>query len=260
MLGNHADTDEGREMSTEHPESFKRRVYIGEMDTGHATRALVHVDITWTAAGERDEHGNEPTDTGSLSISGDAKRPRARDIDQGGQMQTAIRDMPAEDLAISEEHRDALVGLWNAYHLNTLTAGCEHQRAMGWHAAHAYTGSPTTDAGRAYDYALRILDGLSETIPPRPACAVCRGLSGPDAPCYSCEGGMATEHAYRLRETKTELRRRLELELRDDVSRPCPVCGYRYGSAWLKLPVPADVVLFLRDTLGRPVEVETATA
>lgn len=30
------------------------------------------------------------------------------------------------------------------------------------------------------------------------------------------------------------------------IGRPCPACGYRYGSAWLSEEVPADVVEFVR--------------
>lgn len=29
------------------------------------------------------------------------------------------------------------------------------------------------------------------------------------------------------------------------IDRPCPVCGYRYGSAWLTEELPADVVQFI---------------
>jgi hypothetical protein len=30
-------------------------------------------------------------------------------------------------------------------------------------------------------------------------------------------------------------------------SEPCPVCGYKYGTAWLRKDVPADVIAELRD-------------
>lgn len=30
-----------------------------------------------------------------------------------------------------------------------------------------------------------------------------------------------------------------------ELMKPCPVCGYKYGSAWLKEAVPAEVISFL---------------
>jgi hypothetical protein len=32
----------------------------------------------------------------------------------------------------------------------------------------------------------------------------------------------------------------------DQLSQPCPVCGYRFGSAWLTEPVPEEIVEWLR--------------
>jgi hypothetical protein len=30
-----------------------------------------------------------------------------------------------------------------------------------------------------------------------------------------------------------------------ELTKPCPVCGYKYGSLWLKEEVPAEVIAFL---------------
>jgi hypothetical protein len=30
------------------------------------------------------------------------------------------------------------------------------------------------------------------------------------------------------------------------LSKPCPICGYKYGSEWRKVEVPADVLEFLQ--------------
>ncbi|KKK83807.1 hypothetical protein LCGC14_2789720, partial [marine sediment metagenome] len=41
------------------------------------------------------------------------------------------------------------------------------------------------------------------------------------------------------------------------LSYPCPVCGYKYGSAWLYEPLPQDVIDFLlplRNHPTRPIE------
>lgn len=38
------------------------------------------------------------------------------------------------------------------------------------------------------------------------------------------------------------------------LTKPCPICGYRYGSAWLKEELPEDVVEFLQSLPDTDVE------
>lgn len=33
------------------------------------------------------------------------------------------------------------------------------------------------------------------------------------------------------------------------LTKPCPICGYKYGTAWLKVDVPSEVLNFLRNLL-----------
>ena len=150
--------------------SFVRTLTVGTVDTGYASRALLTIEVEWNAPGE-DRFGVAVPD-GALSFSGAAQRPRARDIDMGGQLQDELRHMLLEDAIAFAPGWDAakltrLLDAWDAYHLNHMQAGCRHQRALGW----------------TYD-----------------------------------------EHP----------------------SEACPVCGYRYGSAWLSKGVPEDVLGFLR--------------
>lgn len=52
------------------------------------------------------------------------------------------------------------------------------------------------------------------------------------------------EH-QRRRETKTAGWVRFDEHPRGLLSKPCPVCGYKYGSAWNREAVPEDVLQFL---------------
>ncbi len=122
---------------------------------GNPTRADVTVDAQIDADGE-------------LHMVGEARRKRASDCDQAGQMQDTIRKwVEAGELDYAPswdaDRVRRMLDTWDRWHLNHLRAGCEHQRALGW---------------ASYD-----------------------------------------EHP----------------------SEPCPVCGYKYGTAWLREDLPPDV-------------------
>lgn len=63
-----------------------------------------------------------------------------------------------------------LLEVWDRWHLNSLRAGCEHQRRLGW-----------------------------DSLPHE-----------------------------------------------ETIGKACPVCGYKYGSAWLHEPLPEDVIDFIK--------------
>jgi hypothetical protein len=95
---------------------------------------------------------------------------------------------------------------WERWHLNDMRAGCEHQRKAGWDTR------PIDPARPASAYVSLTRDG--ETRP------------------YFTGWNMLTwitrkEHPEGL------------------LSEPCEVCGYKYGTAWLKEDVPGDVIAFL---------------
>jgi hypothetical protein len=147
---------------------MERDLVIGTMDTGYATRAVVTVHIEWTPPGG-ERYGQIRPD-GSLSLTASAKRPRAKDIDSGGQMQGELREQrEAIDYAPgwSPGKLVELLDVWDTYHLNDMQAGCEHQRALGW----TYNEHP---------------------------------------------------------------------------AEPCPECGYKMGTEWRTMPVPAEVIEYLR--------------
>lgn len=44
-----------------------------------------------------------------------------------------------------------------------------------------------------------------------------------------------------------EHQREMEWGKEEDIGKPCPVCGYKYGTAWLRKEVPEDVLEFLQN-------------
>jgi hypothetical protein len=106
------------------PLTFTRRtVTVGTLPPEYgngARRPAVHLQAELTA--ER------------FSISGDLQRPGASDIDAGGQIADMLHDaLTAGDLKFAPgwtpERLAEVLSLWKQWHLNDMTAGCEHQRA-----------------------------------------------------------------------------------------------------------------------------------
>lgn len=78
--------------------------------------------------------------------------------------------------------------VWDAWHLNDMRAGCQHQTGPEWNTSEEINlGTTTKTAGWVYE----------------------------------------KEHPHGL------------------LCKPCPVCGYKYGSAWRMEPVPESVLEFL---------------
>lgn len=147
--------------TTTTPGPFELEKRIGTMDTGYRSRAVVTIEASW--------------DGTRLSMTGTAERPRAADIDAGGQMQDDVAAMAPDELEIPEADRDALVFIWRLYHLNDLSAGCEHQRAAGW----TYDEHPAEPCP-VCDYKM----GTAWLTAPVPADVLerLRSLMGPTAP------------------------------------------------------------------------------
>jgi hypothetical protein len=147
-----------------------------------------------------------------------------------------------------------LFEVWDRWHLNDMRAGCEHQRET-WNPSEkleVVSYGLTTEAYRLRERALAKaaqagLDGnaaqLSDTE---------RALASmddwykdrhepPDAdsPLSGC-------YEVKKRETKSAGWVIANEHPRGILIKPCDVCGYRYGTKWLREEVPADVLDFLR--------------
>lgn len=145
--------------------------------------------------------------------------------------------------------------VWRAWHLNDMTPGCEHQTGPEWTPKdvtlyHFNLTMAALNAKKAAETAAgdALKAGATFTPTPEQTAAALLPYSltthTPDAP----EGYQAAQNTTYSRATETKSTGWLNQSEHPDgfLSKPCPVCGYKYGSKWLKREVPADVLEFLQ--------------
>ncbi len=148
----------------------------------------------------------------------------------------------------NKELVDRFVEVWDKWHLNDMHAGCEHQRALGWgkDKITIYTYELTQEVKvKKYDIENKAADALraggvvqytpaEQTIINKPS-----EINGEELRLIPA--GYELTHkdkkfsgwVYEYEHPKGVL------------CKPCPVCGYKYGSAWLTVPVPKEIIDFL---------------
>jgi hypothetical protein len=189
-----------------------------------------------------------------LSISGDTHYPGARDIESGGQIRDevlALLTTPRSILNYPKEKIARLVEVWDRWHLNDMRPGCEHQREWDTREKIQLVTYRLKDDTLLEQHAIRrnwtkrlergatVLATEDELRIVAMPWEIKRGDDRPaPEPDYYKEHG---------RETKTAGWVRPEEHPRGLLCKPCPTCGYKYGSAWKYEPLPADVVKFLED-------------
>jgi len=233
--------------------SFKKIIMPGTLPDGNNG---AHVPAHFTI-----EHKN-----GELSISGVIGA--RRNGDAWGSCGQCIGDLSRRGLKLAEgwtkEQAAQFVKVWERWHLNKMRPECEHQRVAGWRdkageRVTLYHWRMTRDASKAQKAAEHAAtDALKagETFTPTSEQVFFAGLGysltthtaelpeniaayyEPQKPLYPGDGGHTEEKTLGW----------LQQDEHPDgiLSRPCPVCGYKYGSKWLHEEVPEDVLLWLR--------------
>jgi hypothetical protein len=198
--------------------------------------------------------GQQDADKVRLSISGDVGFSGARDVESCGQIQDEVRQLlntPRAILNHPKEKIARLLDIWERWHLNDMRAGCEHQRAS-WdplEKIQLVTYHLKTDTLREQDtirrnWQRRITAGetvLATEDELRIVKLPYEVKAGQDQPAPG------PAYAETSREVKTAGWVYPKEHPRGLLCKPCPTCGYKYGSAWLYEPLPADVVKFLED-------------
>lgn len=196
---------------------------------------------------------------GKLSISG-VVGPTSNGNCRGsaGQCRDEIAaGTPAEGW--NEEMLKKFFDIWERWHLNDLRAVCEHQRELGWETeatqeVTVYHYQLTDEARKKKDEAEKAaLEALrkGETFTPYEEQSMFAALplwaesigEELDSPYYKSEKDLYSGKAR----TETKQRRwiRYDESPLGILRKPCPVCGYKYGSSWLKEEVPQDVIDWL---------------
>ncbi len=145
-----------------------------------------------------------------LSICGDVQAGGS--MVSGGQCVDELKHIctPAMNRGKIKQIRE----VWERWHLNDMNAGCVHQRALNWKSCPGH-----------YDKT-----GLATCSNPKP----------PEAPTTE----MLQKAVKDLRQDGVALvGAGQSYRCKDDkLSKPCPECGYRFGSAWLFEELPAEII------------------
>lgn len=146
--------------------------------------------------------------------------------------------------------------VWDRWHLNDMRPGCEHQR--GW-------GKKTIKVN--YYNLNRDIRDKQEAIRKEFMCKLSLGkevMLTPDeikiliypvdltvpGETDNEEYNLARANilkSYTLKRTKTEFAANVYPTIHPEgvLTKPCPICGYEYGTSWLKEDLPHDIIYFL---------------
>jgi len=136
---------------------------------------------------------------------------------------------------------------WHDWHLNDLRPGCEHQKAWGNKELTVYTY-------RLRDEYVRIQDKIKRDAIEKLTAGKTVRLSKKDQYILSLSWEIKThdkttvnEDEYRLigEEIKQSGWTRSSEHPEGELCKPCPICGYKYGSAWIFEEVPKEVIDWL---------------
>lgn len=201
-----------------------------------------------------------------LSICGDVWDRRHTGIVCGGQCLDTIAEY-ISDPVFKEIYR-----LWKLYHLNDMHAECEHQHALGWRElakedVTLYHWTLTQDTVNKRDaikkMALKALETCESFTPTEEQSYI-----------YSLPYSMTTENselsddlagfyepskALYAGDTGHEETKKLgwlreKEHSRGILNKPCPVCGYKYGSSWVYFPIPENDEKIIIDLITKQEE------
>ncbi|HEY9014252.1 MAG TPA: hypothetical protein VIM84_04205, partial [Gemmatimonadales bacterium] len=146
--------------------------------------------------------------------------------------------------------------IWDRWHLNDMRAGCEHQRAA-WDTQEVLTlihlawgDAYHEQRRRAEDGAMSVEEYAIYAADTGAVFALATDYNAPKHPDLWGTEGEALLSRGLLKVERTEEKAAGWVSPREHpeglLGKPCEICGYHYGSAWLYEDVPADVLEFLR--------------
>lgn len=204
-------------------ENGRRYAVWAGLEIRPAQRAILH--------GQTVNHEPVAADAVEVSLMGstyvakaDGTRDRRyTDAIAGGQNLDDLRKVRTDRAA-------RIAAIWDRWHLNGLRAGCAHQ---------SETWTCTNDLDHDAREAARRIGVPDAAIPPARPCGTLNGW--PEVKRLDLRYPKRGDSCIACGRARW-----------DEPSDHCPVSGYRYGSAWLYEPVPADVLAELRHLFGKP--------
>ena len=178
-----------------------------------------------------------------------------------GQCVDDIRQgIPTEDW--TQEMLEKLCNIWDEWHLNDSRPYCQHQKELGWRKQarekitlrhYRLTDEAYRSKQNAEKEAINFLKEGKTFVPTKEqtffanlpyALDVYEELSGELAQHYMPKKSLyAGDDGF----TKTETRGWVRYDKTDKgiLCKPCPVCGYKYGTSWIKEDVPQEIIDWL---------------
>lgn len=203
---------------------------------------------------------------GKLSISGDIGRDSGGQIDMEFEHKDPKQNderytdnlIKAEDIEFApgwdKDKWFELLNIWSKWHLNDMNPSCEHQQALGWldiagESVKIYKWKLEYKTSRMQsdiqDKALENIKAKQHAIITKEQADILKleywvKTETPEAP---------SKH-YKPDQDQHEETKKLgwlnESEhSRGILSKACPTCGYKYGSAWKERKLPGEVIAFL---------------
>jgi len=193
----------------------------------------------------------EVDDKGTLSISG-VEGPLALGNCRGSCGQIRGVEIKSFSKGWNQEMLRKFYEIWKEWHLNDMQAACEHQQKHRWgeKEIEVVTYRLTTEA-------LKERRGLEKT-----AIAVAAGTASHEfshedralltAPITThqppdADGPLSGRYEVSWRETKLTAWVNQDVHPEGVLAKPCPECGYKYGTEWRRKEVPQDVLEWLKE-------------
>jgi len=182
--------------------------------------------------------GKEHVNIIVLSMTGSVRVGRS--WSQGGQCQDTIKEMYKHD-----KHIQRMCEIWDKYHLNDLKPGCVHQDV--W-----VNKKITITTYRLHNQATRRIDALKERVlndarddkmvKLHKGERILLGLKDYVKTDKDIPIDIAEFYEVESSEEKT-LDSLYEKEHPEGwLCKPCPICGYEYGTAWTFREIPAEII------------------
>lgn len=148
-----------------------------------------------------------------------------------------------------DEKIQRMCAIWKRWHLNHMKAGCAHQRAT-WDISKEVVLTHYKWTTKWHALTRKASNGEMERDEYELFCGWSRAMKaatlGLNSPKYETEGIKSLIEEGWLEVEKRETKRACNVNFREHpeglLSKPCEVCGYEYGTAWLKEELPAEVL------------------
>lgn len=217
---------------------MKREFNFGKVDfDGKGAVNLVTVEMEYKIKGEEKR----------FSACGNIWNDRCSDIICGGQCLDTISEYVKDPIFLQ------ILRLWKMYHLNDMHPECTHQKMLGWTEKakkkikiyHWFLDEESRKLKE--DAKTEAVEALKNgnTFTPTKEQSFYANLetfcttSTPNSPKY-----------YNINRISFSDKQKIDIKLLGHtfstehpeglLGKPCPVCGYKYGTKWLYVPIPTE--------------------